>query len=413
MHSLSDLNTEEGNAATLRTTDISKDGHIEYSSMPLANLDLSKIRQHILHENDLVITRSGRIGTVAVFKGFRLPVIPGAFLIRFRLKKEIADPRFYRYFFNSPAGQKILLSVATGSVQQNLNITSLHRLYIPVPSLIEQRAIAYILGTMDRKIELNNRINENLDAIVRSIFKSWFVDFDPVRAKSEGHEPARMDAKTAMLFPDNLDESSIGEIPHGWKAQPIGEMVRVLGGGTPSTMELAYWEGGTHPFCTPKDMSSLKSPVLLYTERYLSNQGVARISSGQLPVGTVLLSSRAPIGYLAISEVRVSINQGIIGMICDRQLSGLYVLYWLQANMDRIIANANGSTFPEISKQSFRPINILVPPTRILERFQLIIEPLYRQLVSNTRQSQALIEIRDALIPRLLSGEIQVPRREE
>jgi type I restriction enzyme S subunit len=109
----------DGNVATLRTTDISADGRIEYDTMPLARLDLKTFEKHTLRKNDLVITRSGRIGTAALFNEFRLPVLPGAFLLRFRLKQDIADPKFYRYFFNSPDGQDLLASVATGSVQQN------------------------------------------------------------------------------------------------------------------------------------------------------------------------------------------------------------------------------------------------------------------------------------------------------
>ncbi|MBW2009433.1 MAG: restriction endonuclease subunit S, partial [Deltaproteobacteria bacterium] len=155
------------------------------------------------------------------------------------------------------------------------------------------------------------------------------------------------------------------------------DVVKVLGGGTPSTKEPTYWEGGVHPFCTPKDMSSLPSPVLLGTERHLTDDGLAKVSSGQLPKGTVLLSSRAPIGYLAVAETPVSVNQGIIAMVCDGELPNLYVLQWAYANMERIIANANGSTF--------------------LER-----------LVSNLRQVLYLAAIRDTLLPRLLSGELRL-----
>jgi type I restriction enzyme, S subunit len=132
----------DGNVATLRTTDISEDGRISYTAMPLATLDLSKFQQHILRNGDLVVTRSGRVGTTAVFDGFHLAVLPGAFLIRFRLKRDVAEPRFYRYYFNSPIGRDLITSVATGSVQQNLNITSLHALEISLPPLTEQRAIA-------------------------------------------------------------------------------------------------------------------------------------------------------------------------------------------------------------------------------------------------------------------------------
>ena len=233
------LYSTSGNVATLRTTDISEDGRIEYATMPVARLDLLKFQQHILREGDLVVTRSGRVGTFAVFDGFQLPVLPGAFLIRFRLKREIATPSFYCYYFNSPTGRELVTSVASGSVQQNLNITSLHRLIIPVPPLREQRAIAHILGTLDDKIELNRRMNETLESMARAMFKAWFVDFDPVRAKAEGRDPGLPQA-IADLFPDCFEDSELGEIPAGWRVRAIGELADVVGGSTPSTSRAEF-----------------------------------------------------------------------------------------------------------------------------------------------------------------------------
>src|SRR5712691_2194921 len=171
-----------------------------------------------------VVTRSGRVGATVVWKGFRLPVLPGAFLIRFRLKREVAYPRFYQYFFNSPAGQELLISVATGSVQQNLNITSVHGLDIPVPPLPDQRSIAHILSTLDDKIELNRRMNETLEAMARALFKSWFVDFDPVRAKAEGRDPG-LPQPISDLFPNRFEDSDLGEIPEGWEAKTWRDLV--------------------------------------------------------------------------------------------------------------------------------------------------------------------------------------------
>jgi type I restriction enzyme S subunit len=280
---------------------------------------------------------------------------------------------------------------------------------IPLPERVTQQAIACILGALDDKIELNRRMNRTREALTRAIYKTWFVDFGPVRAKAAGEQPPGLASAIADLFPDAFNSSDIGEIPHGWGVRPIGDVVQVLGGGTPSTKDASYWNGGVHPFCTPRDMSSLSSHVLLQTERHLTDEGMAKVSSGALPVGTVLLSSRAPIGYLAIAESPVSINQGIIAMVCDRELPNLYVLDWTQANMERVIANANGSTFLEINKQNFRPIKALVPPKPLLDHFCRITGPLYRRVVANLRQVDHLVEIRDALLPRLVSGELQVP----
>jgi len=302
---------------------------------------------------------------------------------------------------------------AHGSANQaRIAVQNLEKYSFKIPPLPEQRAIARILGSLDDKIEANRRMNDTLEAMSRTLFKSWFVDFEPVRARAEGRAPAGMDAETAALFPYGFEDSEIGDVPHGWMVRPIGEVVNVLGGGTPSTKDISYWEGGTHSFCTPKDMSSLTSPVLLNTERYLTDKGLAKVNSGQLPIGTVLMSSRAPIGYLAISEIPVSINQGIIAMVCDKELPNLYVLQWTQANMEGFIAVANGSTFLEISKWNFRPIKALVPPPQVLKEFSRAIEPIYFQIINNLRQSQVLMQLRDVLLQQLISGGIPVNGRD-
>ncbi len=403
----------DGNVATLRTTDISADGRIEYSTMPIARLDLDRFSQHVLQRDDLVITRTGRVGTTAVFSEFRLPVLPGAFLIRFRLNRSAADPKFYCYFFNSKDGQSLIASVATGSVQQNLNITALHGLDVPLPPLPEQKAIAHILGTLDDKIELNRRMNATLEAMARALFQSWFVDFDPVRAKLDGRKPAGLDAATSALFPVHFQDSPFGHIPQGWTVEPVGEVVACVGGGTPSTAEPKFWEGGTHHWTTPKDFSSLQAPVLLDTDRKITDAGVVKISSGLLPAGTVLLSSRAPVGYLAIAALPVAINQGFIAMKCNERASNFFMLNWCQTNMAEIESRATGTTFAEISKQNFRPILVELPPKELMAAFTAKVAPLYAQITANLHQSRTLATLRDALLPKLLSGDIRVANVEE
>ena len=182
-----------------------------------------------------------------------------------------------------------------------------------LPDLPEQRVIAHILGTLDDKIELNRRMNENLEEMARALFKSWFVDFDPVRAKIEGRDTG-LPPDVADLFPDRLLDSELEEIPEGWEVKTVGTIASIVGGTTPSTKQVQYWEGGTHCWATPKT-SPLSVPVLLKTERRITDAGLSKIGSGLLPPGTVLLSSRAPIGYLAVAETPVAINQGFLEVV--------------------------------------------------------------------------------------------------
>ncbi len=221
-----------------------------------------------------------------------------------------------------------------------------------------------------------------------------------------------MDAKTAALFPSSLQDSPLGEIPEGWAFRRIGDVVNAVGGSTPRTDQSAFWDGSIN-FATPKDMSQLRTPVLLETERHITQSGAEQVSSGVLPPGTVLLSSRAPIGYLAMTEVPAVVNQGIIAMICDKELPNLYVLQWIKENLDTIIANANGTTFLEISKSNFRPIKTLAPPAPVLSHFVNIARPLHRRMVNNLIEANTLTTIRDALLPKLISGEIRIKDAEK
>jgi type I restriction enzyme S subunit len=295
-----------------------------------------------------------------------------------------------------------------GSANPTLNRNHVHPIEIRWPKDVgEQRAIAHILGTLDDKIELNRRMNESLEAMARALFKSWFVDFDPVRAKVEGSD-SELPKHIADLFPDSFEDSELGEIPRGWEVRPVGDLAEVVGGTTPSTKRPEFWSGGAHAWATPKDLSGLSVPVLLDTERQITDVGLAQIGSGLLPNGTVLLSSRAPIGYLAIAELQVAVNQGFIAMVPNAGTPNIFLLLWARAAHEEIISRANGSTFLEISKTSFRPIPVVTPSEVVMRAFELQVRPLYERIVNNARESQTLAASRDALLPNLVSGELRI-----
>lgn len=309
------------------------------------------------------------------------------------------DNRFLFYsLLNSPP-----YSVVTGSAQPQITRRDLvgHKIAWTIPPV--QEAIASVLGALDEKIALNGRMNETLETLARAIFKDWFVDFGPTRAKMEGRAPY-LPTDIWSLFPERLDEQGK---PVGWTTSTIGQEVDVVGGSTPSTKEAAFW-GGDIFWATPKDLSSLNTPVLLSTERQITNAGLEQIGSGLMPAGTVLLSSRAPIGYMAIAQMPVAVNQGFIAMICKRRLSNVFAWLWTQANMATVHQNANGSTFQEISKANFRPIEVIVATPEVLRAFDEVAVPMFERIVCNERESCTLAATRDYLLPRLMAGEIRV-----
>ena len=337
----------------------------------------------------------------------------GAFCGVLRANEERVDPEFLGYLLYAPAFRARIETHAAGTAIMNLSREHLLGFQVFLPPVRDQRAIADLLGMLDDRIDLLRQTNATLESIAQALFKSWFIDFDPVRAKAKGREPEGMDAATAALFPSEFEESALGAIPKGWAVQPIGELVEAVGGSTPDTKNEAYWEPATHHWTSPKDLSGATAPVLLDTERKVSASGLAKISSGLLPVGTLLMSSRAPIGYLSLAQIPVAINQGYIAMLPGGRLSPTYLYFWCKLHMDAIKGRANGSTFMEISKKAFRPIPAVLPPREVIESFTGIADSVFRRLTANERQARELAEIRDTILPRLISGKLRLPEAQE
>jgi type I restriction enzyme S subunit len=370
-------------------------------------------RRYMPKRGDIVFSRVGTYGN-ASYVATDSPFCLGQ---NTALISPTINSRFLHFCLRSHVVRHQIEETVVGSTQKTISLKDISSLRIPIPPEQELDAIAHILGTLDDKIALNSRISQTLEAIARAIFKSWFVD--PVRAKVSNEPPESISRRLGLtrellaLFPDRFQESELGEIPEGWEVSEVGDVVKVVGGSTPSTKNAEYWDGGTIHWATPKDFSTLSSRVLLDTERKITDLGLRQISSGLLPPGTVLMSSRAPIGYLALSTVPISVNQGFIAMVCDGPISSYYMLHWCEHNLDRIKQRAGGTTFAEISKGAFRPIQLLVPKKALLGQFDAIVTPIFSMVAERDRESTTLANVRDSLLPKLISGELPVPSLED
>jgi type I restriction enzyme S subunit len=404
----------------LITAKVVKGGRIETPDEFIAESDYTEwMRRGIPEPGDVVVTTEAPLGEVAQLGNERVALAQR--LICLRGKPGVLSNGFLKFLMQSDAVQEQLHSRASGTTVLGIKQSELRKVVLLLPPIEEQRAIAHILGTLDDKIELNRRMSETLDAMARALFKAWFVDFEPVRAKhalskvegiegrwQRGQSLPGLPTHLYDLFPDRLVDSSLGAIPQGWEVKIIDDLAEIIGGSTPSTVQPAYWDDGIHCWATPKDLSALKAPVLLNTERRVTDAGLAQISSGLLPKGTVLLSSRAPIGYLAIAEVPVAINQGFVAMKPRTGVPNLFLLLWARAAHEDILARANGSTFLEISKANFRPLRVVGPPLSVLNAFDRIARPMYERIVFIERESNALATLRDTLLPMLISGELRL-----
>jgi type I restriction enzyme S subunit len=372
---------------------------------------------YVLEEGDLVVTMTdlskagdtlGYPALIPASSGRRYLHNQRIGLVEIRDEAAV-DKRFIFYRLRADDYRNHVLATASGSTVRHTSPGRICEFETILPLIDEQRAIAGVLGALDDKIEQNRRTAQALERLARGIFRAWFVDFEPVKAKAGGGASfPSMPQAVFDTLPTRFIDSDIGPVPEAWKVKAIGDTVTLKGGGTPSTKIPKYWEGGKYCWATPKDMSRLSHPVLLDTERRITEAGVQCISSGMLPVGTVLMSSRAPVGYLAIAGVPTAINQGCIAMICDGTLPSVYVLNWAFTSMDTIRGHASGTTFAEISKKNFRPLPIVEPTNEVIGAYQRIAEPLFELLKAYILENERLSVMRGYLLPRLLRGSVRV-----
>jgi len=287
----------------------------------------------------------------------------------YTIPKNKTDAKFLYYLLKNMG----LNSRAEGSSHPLLTQTLLNSLDVfMTDSLPEQRAIAGVLSSLDDKIDLLHRQNKTLEEMAETLFRQWFVE----------------------------------EAKEGWEVTTLDNIITVKGGTTPSTKIPEFWDGDIH-WTSPRDLSNYDSIFLFDTERKITEKGLAEIGSGLLPVGTVLLSSRAPIGYLAIIDIPVAINQGYIGIVCDKHVSNFFMYLWCKSNMEEIENAGNGSVFQEISKSSFKSLKMKIPTESILRDFDKSVLPLFEKIKTNKKQIRTLEKLRDTLLPKLMSGEVR------
>ena len=315
------------------------------------------------------------------------------------------DPRYlYVCVFNRDFTE-YLITREKGAAYPAVSPDDIVNAEIMLPPLKEQRAIAGILGALDDKIELNRRTNETLEAMARAIFKSWFVDFDPVRAKAEGRDPG-LPAEIAGLFPDAFEESELGEIPAGWEVGSLLDIIDLLSGGTPSTAVPAYWNGEI-PWVSAKDVGGAKGSFLLNTEKTISRQGVENSSTKMLPALTTIITARGTVGSYCLLGRTMAMNQTNYGLKAKNNVGDYFVFFSTMQLIEYLRQQAYGTIFDTITTKTFRDTMTVQPPEHVLKVFERVVEPVMQRVLSNEQQSRTLAGLRDTLLPKLLSGEIR------
>lgn len=280
-------------------------------------------------------------------------------------------------------------NMSQGTSTKFLTVTILNSFSVQLPSISDQHRIASILSSLDRKIELNNKINADLEEMAQAIFKNWFVDFEPFK-----------DGKFV--------DSELGMIPEGWKVGRLDEIADVVGGSTPSKAKPEYYTQKGIAWLTPKDLSNHPA---VYTSRGvidITEEGYNSTSTKLMPKGTILFTSRAPIGYISIAQNDICTNQGFKSLVPKK--AGTCFLYcFLKYVTPEIENKSTGSTFKEASGSLMKSLQVIMPEQKVFEDFETIVSPLFARIESLEKENSRLSLLRDTLLPRLMSGELEVP----
>ena len=384
----------------LITAKIVKDGRIITPNEFIASEDYELwMRRGIPEPGDVVMTTEAPLGEVAQLDSRKVAL--GQRLITLSGKPDLIDNTYLKFAMQSAFVQNQLQARSTGTTVLGIRQSELKKIEIPLPPLEEQNRIAHILGTLDDKIELNRQMNETLEAIARAIFKSWFVDFDPVRAKMEGRLPVGMDAATATLFPSAFQDSSLGEIPEGWKVGTLGEIAKNVRQSVKAS-EIdpdEFYIGLEHMPRRSIALSEWQTAGELGSNKYRFRKG--EILFGKLrpyfhKVGV------APIEGVCSTDILViqPIDSEWFGIVLGLVSSDEFIAY--------TNAYSAGTRMPRTNWKDMSRYEIALPPVEVSQKYTEFIRPFIERIIENIHQSRTLSQIRDALLPKLLSGEIRV-----
>ena len=345
--------------------------------------DRERLSKYILRKGDIVFSRVGSVDRRALVREEEDGWLFSGRCLRVRPSPKKIDPAYLSYFFGLPSFQEFIRSIAVGATMPSLNTKILSEVVIFYPSLSKQRAIAHILGILDDKIELNRRMNETLEAMARALFKSWFVDFDPVRAKMEGRDTG-LPKDIADLFPDRMVESELGKIPNGWKVKALGDIV-----------ELAYGKAlkadSRNNGCIPVYGSN--GQVGWHDEKLVTGPGIVVGRKGNPGVVNWVHCDFFPIDTTFFVVPRGT-NQSMI------------FLFFTLANQDLSLISAD-SAVPGLNRNLAYMTLLTIPDKTVIEKFSNYVNTIFFRRHKLEEETRILTALRDVLLPKLVSGEIR------
>ena len=364
------------------------------------------MRRGLPQVGDVVLTTEAPLGEVAQLQVARVALAQR--LILLRGKPGVLDNTYLKFVMMSANVQSQLQGRASGTTVLGIKQSELRKIVLSLPPVEEQHAIAGVLGALDDKIEQNLRTAQALEQLARAIFRAWFVDFEPVKAKAVGATAfPSMPQPVFDALPTRFVDSAIGPVPAGWEVKALSSICTLVGGGTPKRSEAAYWDGDV-PWYSVKDAPSDGELWVIGTSERISADGLADSAARMVPKGSTIISARGTVGKLAMAGVPMAFNQSCYGLLPGDGKSFGYLHLLMQSVVADLQQRVHGSVFDTITRATFDGLPVISPDGEVMSTFESIVAPLLSLLLASAEESSKLAAIRDYLLPKLLSGDLQV-----
>tara|TARA_R110001583_G_scaffold195148_1_gene369697 strand:- start:9261 stop:10664 length:1404 start_codon:yes stop_codon:yes gene_type:complete len=396
------------------------------------------IKRSHCFEGDLIFPKVGTIGKVGRLSpclGYDKYIL-STNTMRLRVDPKKANPLFVYYYFTWERTVNLIHAMNSKSVQPVFNFTSLKKFPIELPSTEKQDFAALVLDSLDKKIELNQKTNQTLEKMAQALFKSWFVDFDPVidnalmarnpipeelQARAELRQRVIAERATnpklkplpddiQQLFPSEFEESELGWIPKGWEVTSFESLISLIGGGTPKTTIDDYW-GGDIPWFSVVDAPNDSDVFVIDTEKHVTQLGVDKSSTKILREGTTIISARGTVGKCALVGSLMAMNQSCYGIVGKSENHDEYIYFLTRYQVSDLQKRGHGSVFNTITRETFKSISLAKSSDLLTQKFSEMVRPYLTKILSNNKQNIELTKLRDVLLPKLISGEIQLDSR--
>ena len=360
----------------LRITDINDDGSINTNG--LKSVDAEDAYKYILQENDIVFARTGAsTGKTYFYQPQDGTLVYAGFLIKFSIDPQKVNPRLLKYITHSQEYYNWVRSFDTGGTRGNINAVTFANMPITLPDRATQDKIVAILSSLDDKIELNRRINANLEQQAQALYKSWFVDFEPFG----------------------------GKMPEDWKEGRLGEICTCYLGGTPSRTKSEYWSGNI-PWINSGEVNKFR---IIEGSEFITELGLKKSATKLLPKKTTVLAiTGATLGQVSLLEIDSCANQSVIGVLENKCIPYEFIYPLIKNDIDKIIRHQTGGAQQHINKNNIESHSVIIPDTKTMEQYKAIQAPVYNLIANKCFENLRLAQLRDTLLPKLMSGEITV-----